>query len=262
MKLIFATGNKGKLREAREILGPHGIEVISPYDLGLTKEQVEVEETGSTFEENAIIKVQNLWNLTGLPCFADDSGLVVDALGGAPGIYSARYASLDGSGDDHNFASNIDKLLHNLQGVSDRTARFVCVVALALPAAGMPPVEHLPSVSSFAPLKLEQAPFPRLGVGLPGTGCEATRNRGPFPASVHVFEGKCEGRIAYEPAGCGGFGYDPVFFADAYPDRTLAEVDEDAKNAISHRGNALAGMLGFLANCSRCPEKRGTGNEK
>ena len=199
MRLIFATANPGKLREAREILEPHGFEVVSPYDLGLTKEQVDVEETGKTFEENAIIKVQNLWNLTGMPCFADDSGLVVDALGGAPGIYSARYASLDGSGEDHNFASNIDKLLHNLQGVSDRTARFVCVVALILPEAG-----------------------------------------------IKTFRGTCEGRIAYEPAGCGGFGYDPVFIADAYPDRTLAEVDEDAKNAISHRGNALAAMVEAL----------------
>ena len=199
MKLIFATANPGKLREAREILEPHGFEVVSPYDVGLTKAQVDVEETGKTFEENAIIKVQNLWQLTGLPCFADDSGLVVDALGGAPGIYSARYASLDGSGEDHNFASNIDKLLHNLQGVSDRTARFVCVVALILPEAG-----------------------------------------------IKTFRGTCEGRIAYEPAGCGGFGYDPVFIADAYPDRTLAEVDEDAKNAISHRGNALAAMVEAL----------------
>ena len=199
MNLVFATGNKGKLREAREILGPHGIEVISPYDLGLTPEQVDVEETGSTFEENAIIKVRHLWGLTGMPCFADDSGLVVDALGGAPGIYSARYASLDGSGADHNFASNIDKLLHNLQGVTDRRARFVCVAALALPES-----------------------------------------------EIITFEGRCEGHIAYEPAGCGGFGYDPVFIADAYPDRTLAEVDEEAKNAISHRGNALAKMLKYL----------------
>ena len=198
-RLIFATANPGKLREAREILEPHGFEVVSPYDLGLTKEQVDVEETGKTFEENAIIKVQNLWRLTGLPCFADDSGLVVDALGGAPGIYSARYASLDGSGEDHNFASNIDKLLHNLQGVTDRKARFVCVVALALPSAG-----------------------------------------------IKTFKGTCEGRIAFEPAGCGGFGYDPVFIADAYPDRTLAEVAESAKHAISHRGNALAAMVDAL----------------
>ena len=199
MKLIFATANPGKLREAREILEPHGFEVVSPYDVGLTKAQVDVEETGKTFEENAIIKVQNLWQLTGLPCFADDSGLVVDALGGAPGIYSARYASLDGSGEDHNFASNIDKLLHNLQGIADRRARFVCVVALILPEAG-----------------------------------------------IKTFRGTCEGRIAFDPAGCGGFGYDPIFIADAYPDRTLAEVDEDAKNAISHRGNALAKMLEYL----------------
>lgn len=220
MQLIFATGNKGKLREAREILGPHGIEVISPYDLGLTPEQVDVEETGSTFEENAIIKVRHLWNLTGMPCFADDSGLVVDALGGAPGIYSARYASLDGSGADHNFASNIDKLLYNLQGVTDRRARFVCVAALV--ADGQSPC------GAFA-----------------RNGLRSNAEQGALPAAK-VFEGTCEGNIAYSPAGCGGFGYDPVFIADAYPDRTLAEVDEDAKNAISHRGNALAKMLEYL----------------
>lgn len=209
MKLVFATANPGKLREAREILEPNGFEVVSPYDLGLTKEQVDVEETGKTFEENAIIKVQNLWRLTGLPCFADDSGLVVDALDGAPGIYSARYASLDGSGEDHNFASNIDKLLHNLQGVTDRRARFVCVVALA-------------------------------GIINDSTGGM------PVPCQIQLFKGTCEGRIALQPAGCGGFGYDPVFIADAYSDRTLAEVDEDAKNAISHRGNALAKMVEAL----------------
>ena len=239
MKLLFATANPGKLREAREILEPHGFEVVSPYDIGLTKEQVDVEETGKTFEENAIIKVQNLWQLTGLPCFADDSGLVVDALGGAPGIYSARYASLDGSGEDHNFASNIDKLLHNLQGVTDRRARFVCVVALA--GTGKGPL-----------FRVASQPVP----GKCSTGGM------PVPAQIQLFKGTCEGRIAEQPAGCGGFGYDPVFIADAYPDRTLAEVDESAKNAISHRGNALAGMLGFLADCCRCPEKRGTGNEK
>lgn len=200
MKLIFATGNSGKLREAREILAPAGIEVVSPYDLGLTKEQVDIEETGNSFEENAILKVRNLYGLCGQPCFADDSGLVVDALGGAPGIYSARYASLDGFGEDHNFASNIDKLLHKMQGVQDRKARFVCSVALILPKAG----------------------------------------------GIKQFYGTCEGRIAMERAGCGGFGYDPVFIPDAYPDRTLAEVDEDAKNAISHRGNALRKMLEAL----------------
>ena len=132
-------------------------------------------------------------------CPRQSGGLVVDALGGAPGIYSARYASLDGSGADHNFSSNIAKLLHNLEGVSDRRACFVCVAALVLPSG-----------------------------------------------DISTFSGSCEGRIAYEPAGCGGFGYDPVFIADAYPDRTLAEVDEDAKNAISHRGNALMKMMEYL----------------
>ena len=244
MKLIFATGNKGKLREAREILGPYGIEVISPYDLGLTPEQVDVEETGSTFEENAIIKVRHLWSLTGLPCFADDSGLVVDALGGAPGIYSARYASLDGSGADHNFASNIDKLLHNLQGVTDRRARFVCVAALALP------VERVKRHASACPAETgtEDAERP-MSVGREPRGTlgaePLTDNKCP-EYSIAVFEGTCAGRIAGKPAGCGGFGYDPIFIADAYPDRTLAEVDEDAKNAISHRGNALAKMLEYL----------------
>lgn len=259
MKLIFATGNAGKLREAREILGPHGIEVVSPYDLGLTKEQVDVDETGSSFEENAVIKVQNLWRLTGLPCFADDSGLEVDALGGAPGIYSARYASLDGSGEDHNFTSNIAKLLHNLQGVSDRRARFVCAVALALPSgpasAGSPLLREnnvpfgkcsatgIPASdgqSSAEPGAAHCGAFPPTGVFI-----SAEQGAGQAP-QVRVFEGRCEGRIAYEEAGCGGFGYDPVFVPDAFPDRTLAEVDEAAKNAVSHRGNALAAMLAAL----------------
>lgn len=239
LKLIFATGNAGKLREAREILGPHGIEVVSPYEIGLTKEQVDVEEVGTSFEENAVIKVQNIWRLTGLPCFADDSGLVVDALGGAPGIYSARYASLDGSGEDHNFASNIDRLLHELLGVTDRRARFVCVAALILP-------QQLDPLRSISPARAvyhsgagDQAAAEHSSLSgwpVPATGC-------PVP---EIFEGRCEGRIAFERAGCGGFGYDPVFIPDAYPDRTLAEVDEDAKNAISHRGNALAAMVRHL----------------
>jgi len=239
MKLIFATGNAGKLREAREILAPSGIEVLSPFDLGLTKEQVDVEETGTTFEENAVIKVQNLWRLTGMPCFADDSGLVVDALGGAPGIYSARYASLNGSGADHNFASNIDRLLHEMQGVEDRRARFYCVVALILP-------QQPDSLRSISPARAVY----HSGAGSPAAAGLFPRSSAHLPSKdgiVQLFSGKCEGRIATTPAGCGGFGYDPVFIPDAYPDRTLAEVDEDAKNAISHRGNALRDMLRFYS---------------
>ena len=226
LKLIFATGNAGKLREAREILGPAGIEVVSPYDLGLTKEQVDVEETGSTFEENAVIKVQNLWKLTGMSCFADDSGLVVDALGGAPGIYSARYASLDGSGEDHNFTSNIDRLLHEMQGVSDRRARFVCVVALAMPVAGVD--RHASACQAETGTEGAERPM--------SEGREPRGTLGTAPLK----DNRCLENS------CGGFGYDPVFIPDAYPDRTLAEVDEDAKNAISHRGDALAKMVRHL----------------
>ena len=191
MDLVFATGNAGKLREAAEILGP-GFRVLSPADVGLAG--FDVEETGTTFRENSLLKARALWQACGLPCFADDSGLEVDALGGAPGIYSARYAS------DHNFASNIDRLLAELNGVEDRSGRFRCVVTLILPD-GKP----------------------------------------------HFFDGACEGRIARERHGSGGFGYDPVFVPDLYPNLTMAELSEDAKNAISHRGVALRLMATYLA---------------
>ena len=170
-----------------------------------------------------------------MPCFADDSGLVVDALGGAPGIYSARYASMDGFGEDHNFSSNIDRLLHEMRGVSDRRARFVCVVALIMPR----------QESSL--LRYDTQPLrAKCSAGSSPAEEQSSRSGEPAPADVQIFEGKCEGRIAFERAGCGGFGYDPVFIPDACPDRTLAEVDEDAKNAISHRGDALAKMLEYL----------------
>lgn len=210
MKLVFATANRGKLREAAEILAPAGVEVVSPFDLGLTAEEVDVEETGSTFSENSLLKARHLYgllqtrNLSGLSVFADDSGLAVDALGGAPGIYSARYASLDGFGSDHDFASNIDKLLYKLQGVADRRARFVCVATLIMPKA----------FSSDTVVK--------------------------------SFEGTCEGRIALERSGSGGFGYDPVFIPDTAGNLSMADLPEDVKNAISHRGAALRRMLSYL----------------
>ena len=122
MKLIFATGNAGKLREARDILS--GIEVLCPKDLGIVDD---VEETGTTLKENSIIKAEALYKATGLDCFADDTGLEVEALGGAPGIYSARYA-----GPGHDFDANISKLLAELDGQENRRARFRCVVTLIL----------------------------------------------------------------------------------------------------------------------------------
>lgn len=210
MELIFATGNKGKLREAEEILG-RGYRILSPEEAGVS---AEVEETGKTFKENSLLKALHLYGLTGKDCFADDSGLEVDALGGAPGIYSARYAAmpfksfpadprdlveLPGT-PDHIFSANIDKLLAELERLDafEGKARFRCVATLML--GGEP----------------------------------------------HFFEGAVEGRIARQRSGNGGFGYDPVFIPDAYPDRTIAEIPEDAKNAISHRGVALRRMAAWL----------------
>ena len=191
MRIVFSTANKGKLREAAEILGPE-YEIVSPADLGFFDD---VEETGTTFRENSAIKADFIYDRTGMDCFADDSGLEVDALGGAPGVYSARYATAG-----HDFDANITKLLSELAGKEDRKARFRCVVTLIL------------------------------------------------GGEKHVFEGSCEGRIAFERSGCGGFGYDPVFLPDACPGRSMAELSEDEKNAISHRGMALRSMAGWLKN--------------
>ena len=196
MKIIFATANAGKIREAAEVLGPD-YEIVSPASLGITEE---IPETGSTLQENSLQKARYLYEHTGLPCFADDTGLEVDALGGAPGIYSARYA-----GPEHDSDANMAKLLSELAGLDtpaasiSRRARFRTVVTLIL-ADGEP----------------------------------------------HFFEGSCEGSIATERRGSGGFGYDPVFLPDAYPGRTLAEVSEEEKNAVSHRGRAIHAMTEWL----------------
>lgn len=124
MELVFATGNKGKLREASEILGPR-FSLVSPADIGHPED---VEETGTTMKENAAIKARHIWNATGKNCFADDSGLEVDALDGAPGVYSARYA-----GEGKDFSRNIRKVLDELAKAGDKKgmrARFRCVIAL------------------------------------------------------------------------------------------------------------------------------------
>lgn len=202
MKLVFATGNKGKLREAREILGP-GVELVCPADLGITGE---LPETAMTLKENSIQKAEALRALCGLDCFADDTGLEVDALGGAPGVHAARYAVDVARRDglslpaDHDFSANIDTLLRELSKHpgEPRTARFRSVVTLL-------------------------------------TGGER-----------HFFEGTLEGRIAFERSGSGGFGYDPVFIADDYPDSSVAELPDGIKNSISHRGKALRAMAAWL----------------
>lgn len=203
MKIVFATGNRGKLREAAEILGP-SFEVLSPAALGADGD---VEETGASLKENSLLKARHIHAVTGMDCFADDTGLEVDALGGAPGIYSARYA-----GEAHDSNANMEKLLRELEKAGSgagRKARFRTVVTLIL------------------------------------------------DGQEYFFEGTLEGSIAAVRSGCGGFGYDPVFIPDAAElekagisaaaGTTLAELSEEAKNAISHRGKAVRAMAAFLS---------------
>ena len=232
MDLVFATGNAGKLREAAEILGP-AYRVLSPADVGLAG--FDVEETGTTFRENSLLKARALWQACGLPCFADDSGLEVDALGGAPGIYSARYAS------DHNFASNIDRLLTELETIKlagappeGRNTRGSIAGGPSRRDGGVSPNGEL-AKGEYLPTFVGKARFRCVVTLILSDG------------KPRFFDGSCEGRIARERHGSGGFGYDPVFVPDLYPNLTMAELSEDAKNAISHRGVALRLMSSWLS---------------
>ena len=213
---ILASQNKKKIKEIRAILEKYGLDVISRDDAGLPKD--DIEETGTTFEENSLLKASVIMDMIeadpGLsaylksPVVADDSGLMVDALGGAPGIYSARYA-----GEDCNYDANNVKLLSELDGVPDekRTARFVTVITLIYPDA-------------------EGAP-------------EAAVKQGD--RYVLTAKGVCEGRITTETRGEGGFGYDPVFIPEGYSE-TFAELGTDLKNTISHRARALGELERLL----------------
>ena len=193
MKVVLASSNPGKLSELRALLKPAGLQVVPQDALGVEPP----EETGVTFVENALIKARAACAATGLPALADDSGVVVDALGGAPGVRSARYAG-DGASD----ADNLAMLLEALAGVDppERGAAFVCAIV------------YLRHVQDPCPI---------------------------------VCEGVWKGRILEAPRGDGGFGYDPVFFVETL-NRTAAELSRAEKNAISHRGQALAQMLDRL----------------
>ena len=205
MKITFATGNSGKLREASEILG-EGFELVSLADVGITED---IPETGKTLRANSIQKAQYLYDKIGCDCFADDTGLEVDALGGEPGVYTARYA-----GDDKDFNKNMDKVLYELQ-------------------------------------RLEGEAGVAAGFGLK---TKAVSRRARFKSVItliidgkmHLFEGCLEGTIAREKSGNGGFGYDPIFIADEFPGLTLADITEEQKNEISHRGKALRAMAEWL----------------
>ena len=187
-KIVFATGNEGKMREGRLILQDLGFPVLSMKEAGVS---LDIEENGTTFAENAMIKARAVWEKTGGIVLADDSGLVVDYLGGEPGVYSARYLGEDTSYEIKNQAI-IDRLADAKE--EERTARFVSAIAAVLP-----------------------------------------------DGSELVTEGTVEGLIAHEPAGNGGFGYDPIFYLPEYG-VTSAEIPIEKKNEISHRGKALEAM--------------------
>ena len=200
MKLVLASKNQKKLVEMNEILSHLGIQVCSEAEAGV---DVEVEETGTTFEENSLLKARAVMEASGMPAIADDSGLCVDALNGAPGVYSARYG---GEGLDDTGRYRL--LLENMRGQTPRTAKFVSVITCCfsngdvLSARG-----ECPGTIAFAPM------------GEGGFGYDP-------------------GTIAFAPMGEGGFGYDPVFFIPSLK-KTFAQLSPEEKNAISHRGKAL-----------------------
>ena len=205
MKIVFATNNQHKLDEIRSILGDK-IEVLSLKDIGC---DVDIPETGQTLEENALQKAQYIYDHYHMSVFADDTGLEVEALNGAPGIYSARYASMvDGSSVSHDSEANMACLLKELGENNNRKARFRTVIALIL--------------------KKDICPC----------GCTSVKE-------IHQFEGIVEGEIIRERRGGEGFGYDPIFQPDGY-DKTFAELGMDIKNHISHRARAVQKLAEFL----------------
>ena len=212
MKIVFATGNSGKLREASEILG-EGFELVTPADFGILED---IPETGNTLRANSLQKAQYLYERCGCDCFADDTGLEVDALGGAPGVYTARYA-----GEDKDFNKNMDKVLYELQ-VLEGEAQMAAGLGLKVK-----PFSRRARFKSVVTLIID--------------------------GKIQMFEGTLEGEISRAKSGNGGFGYDPIFIADEYPGLTLADISEEQKNEISHRGKALRAMAAWLAaNYRKC----------
>ena len=184
-KIIFATGNVGKVKEIRMIMSDLDVEVLSMKEAGIS---IDIEEDGTTYEENALIKARAVAACTDAIVMADDSGLEVDALNKEPGVLSARYM-----GEDTPYSIKNAEIIKRLTGVPDeeRSARFVCAIAAVMP-----------------------------------DGRELTTK-----AAI-------EGRIGYEEKGTNGFGYDPIFYVPEFK-KTTAELAEEEKNKVSHRGKAL-----------------------
>ena len=196
MELVFATGNPGKVLEAQQICDSLGERYGIRVTVRPMPERVDIPETGTTYEENSAQKASFIWEKYHLNCFADDSGLEVDAMGGAPGVHTARYCN-------HNFEKGIGQLLDELSSLgavapAQRRASFECCITLIL------------------------------------------------DGEVHSFRGHCPGQISMDRFGDGGFGFDPVFIADATPGQCMAQLDDSVKNSISHRAIALEKMFEFL----------------
>ena len=201
--LLIATNNQGKVRELHELLKDTGIQIVTPADIHL---DLDVHEDGYTYAENAAKKATAFAGASGLISLADDSGLEVDALGGAPGLYSARYGSTNG--EKLSDAGRRAFLIKNLQGKPRPwTARFHATIAIAVP-------EPLWSQAARRVQTQEQAPKPQM------------------------FEGRCEGEIIPEERGKGGFGYDPIFLLPELG-KTMAELPSEIKNRLSHRARAV-----------------------
>ena len=187
-QIIFATNNAHKLGEVQALLGDK-VQLTTLRECGITED---IPETAETLEGNALQKARYVYERTGADCFADDTGLEVDALDGAPGVHSARYAT-----DGHDFAANNRLLLKNLEGETNRRANFRTVIALIL------------------------------------------------NGEEHLFEGRVDGEITLQESGNGGFGYDPLFIPEGH-EVTFADMSAEQKNAISHRGRAVAKLVEFL----------------
>lgn len=192
-RILLATNNPGKVREFRRLLEPFGFVAVTPAELGIT---VDVDEDGTSYAENAVLKARAFAEAGGIMALADDSGIEVDALGGGPGMYSARYG-----GSELDDRGRVARLLTELAEVPEeqRTARYRAVVAVAFPGAEREPV---------------------------------------------TFEGVQEGKIACEPRGERGFGYDPVFVLS--DGRTQAEASNEEKDQISHRAQAVKAAARYL----------------
>lgn len=191
MKFLLVSNNKHKLQEMQRILSPLGIELVTAAQIGISL--ANIEENGATFEENAKIKAMAGFQRSGLPSIADDSGLAIDALGGRPGVYSARYCG-EGTPD----SVKNENILKELENVNDaeRTAKFVCCIC-----------------------------------------CIVSEN------TELTAKGECLGKIGYKQIGDNGFGYDPIF--NVAGGKSFAQLTDDEKDKISHRGKALKAFYGL-----------------